>query len=123
MSKRQPVLRKALLTTRGRVSTWKNSTQRIKQPTPRNERGPGADPGSGRQAVQALLPAVCQVRLDHLGEEVPLQQAVGERQQLGHGLVEVLRERTAALSAARQEARGLRGTAGRAGSSPASPQG
>lgn len=63
------------------------------------------------------------MRLDHLGEEVPLQQAVGERQQLGHGLVEVLRERTAALSAARQEARGPRGTAGRAGSSPASPQG
>lgn len=57
-------------------------------------------PGSGRQAVQALLPTVRQVRLDHLGKEVPLQQAVGERQQLGHCLVEVLQERTAALNAA-----------------------
>lgn len=61
-------------------------------------------PGSGRQTVQALLPTVRQVRLDHLGKEVPLQQAVGERQQLGHGLVEVLQERTAALSTALRQA-------------------
>lgn len=57
-------------------------------PCPRRSR-----PGSGRQLVHLLLPTVGQVRLDDLGKKVPLQQGVGQGQQLGHRLVEVLQAR------------------------------
>lgn len=61
--------------------------------THKQGRPAAAAPGSGRQLIQVLLPPVTQVLLDDFRKEVPLQQGVGQGQQVAHRLVEVLQER------------------------------